>query len=223
MTNLKRAFSLVEWLVGAGVILILAAILFPIFGRTRETGYRTPSGSCQSNLKQISLGIKQYIQDYDEKFPLVRGANVVSSLVSFPKPFGWADAIYPYLKSTQIFQCPSEKTVPVNDATKAGYTDYWMNARLSGAAEEKLSDISRTFLMGDGDAAQGDARYAISALPQSWRDDQNSPAYRHLEGANYAFADGHVKWLKPDSVENMAPPSKGKLTFRTGENQGGQR
>ena len=134
MTNSKRAFTLVEMLVVLGIFVILAALLFPMFARVREVPRRKVS--CQSNLKQIGLGFAQYFQDYDDRFPPERGVNVVSSLMPFPKPFGWADAIYPYLKSTQIFQCPSEKTAPQNDAAKAGFTDYWVNARFSGAQEK---------------------------------------------------------------------------------------
>lgn len=37
---------------------------------------------------------------------------------------------------------------------------------------------------------------------------------RHLEGANYSFADGHVKWLKPDMLSYNDPATSGKATFR---------
>ena len=60
----KRGFTLIELLVVIAIIAILAAILFPVFARARENARRA---SCQSNLKQIGLGIFQYTQDYDEK------------------------------------------------------------------------------------------------------------------------------------------------------------
>ncbi len=67
MKNSKRfAFTLIELLVVIAIIAILAAILFPVFARARENARRS---SCQSNLKQIGLGVMQYIQDYDEKYP----------------------------------------------------------------------------------------------------------------------------------------------------------
>jgi hypothetical protein len=43
--------------------------LFPVFARARENARRT---SCQSNLKQIGLGMLQYTQDYDEKLVPIR-------------------------------------------------------------------------------------------------------------------------------------------------------
>ncbi len=68
MFTKKKGFTLIELLVVIAIIAILAAILFPVFARARENARRS---SCQSQLKQIALGHKQYIQDYDEKFPLV--------------------------------------------------------------------------------------------------------------------------------------------------------
>src|SRR5436853_4324942 len=92
----KAAFTLIELLVVIAIIAILAAILFPVFSRARENARRA---SCQSNLKQIGLGIFQYIQDYDEKYPPAVGGGVAAS-----GNYGWADEIQPYLKSTQILQ-----------------------------------------------------------------------------------------------------------------------
>ena len=62
----RKAFTLIELLVVIAIISILAAILFPVFARARESARRT---SCLSNLKQIGLGIMMYVQDYDETYP----------------------------------------------------------------------------------------------------------------------------------------------------------
>src|SRR4028119_299121 len=86
-----RGFTLIELLVVIGIIAILAAILFPVFARARENARRS---SCQSNLKQIGLGMLQYAQDYDEKFMPFRDPNNANS------PFVWPNIIQPYTKST---------------------------------------------------------------------------------------------------------------------------
>lgn len=98
-TTVKRAFTLIELLVVIAIIALLAAILFPVFARARENARRS---SCQSNLKQIGLGIQQYTQDFDEKLPTAGGSNCPAA-----DPITWRAKIFPYVKSSQIFVCPS--------------------------------------------------------------------------------------------------------------------
>ena len=64
---MRKGFTLIELLVVIAIIAILAAILFPVFARARE---KARQASCQSNLKQLTLAMLMYVQDYDEKFPM---------------------------------------------------------------------------------------------------------------------------------------------------------
>ncbi len=213
----KRGFTLIELLVVIAIIAILASILFPVFARARENARRA---SCQSNLKQIALGVFQYTQDYDERFPLrlvnASGDPVVSNGANASNPFGWADSLQPYLKSTQIFQCPSETGAPVAatsgafsgqvDPTAAGYTDYWFNSRLSGQSQAAIDSVSQVVMNGDGNGspsyywyngcnANGNiANECDPAIPSIMGLGRGHS--RHLDGGNFAFADGHVKWYK---------------------------
>jgi prepilin-type N-terminal cleavage/methylation domain-containing protein/prepilin-type processing-associated H-X9-DG protein len=170
----KSAFTLIELLVVIAIIAILAAILFPVFARARENARRS---SCQSNLKQLGLSVIQYTQDYDEKFPI--NYNFVTTSNPPLMPLGWADAIHPYIKSEQIFQCPSEPLpAPSNPSWRtpydraayglpngtppSGYTDYFMSFTVSGGIPPfkplslaEASNSSLTIMMGDSTAGIG--------------------------------------------------------------------
>src|SRR5258706_4037403 len=65
----RSGFTLIELLVVIAIIAILAAILFPVFAQAREAARKA---SCQSNLKQLTLGCLMYSADYDGR--LVSGA-----------------------------------------------------------------------------------------------------------------------------------------------------
>ncbi len=108
----KTGFTLIELLVVIAIISILAAILFPVFARARENARRT---SCLSNQKQLGLGMIQYAQDNDEKFPNL--ANAGTGQNGF---YTWDDAIEPYVKSKAVYQCPS-----VSDKNTRAYSMNW--------------------------------------------------------------------------------------------------
>ena len=200
----------------------LAAILFPVFARARENARRS---SCQSNLKQVALGVLQYTQDYDEDFPLA----VVSTTSPQVPPVGWADAIQPYLKSTQIYQCPSEPTPPTDNPVQPvpyvstpSYTDYWYNCNLSAPSDTatgfntsvSLSAAANpTLTVLNGDGSGGSGAYRCSGASSNGDNNTGSPSTggsgyvttaavvaRHLDGINLSFVDGHVKWYKANGA-----------------------
>ena len=215
--NTRRfsAFTLIELLVVIAIIAILAAILFPVFARARENARRS---SCQSNLKQTALGFRQYTQDYDEKFPL-RYSELTGSTAfeANAADQGWGEVLQPYLKSTQIFQCPSETNGPAPaGSNNVGYTDYWYNNALTGRSEAIIDASALCVLMGDGSSSNsslvsnddGNATAELASIP-------GNAAQRHLEGANYAFADGHVKWLKAETTSQSSKVYDDDLTTST--------
>lgn len=109
VTRKRAGFTLIELLVVVAIIALLAAILFPVFARARENARRA---ACQSNLKQVGLGLMQYTQDYDERFPPCImeqpvGATFDSNGESISGSVAWHLLIMPYVKSSQLFICPS--------------------------------------------------------------------------------------------------------------------
>lgn len=111
--NRRKGFTLIELLVVIAIISILAAILFPVFARARESARRA---SCASNLRNIGLAVALYIQDSDERLMLPWTADYGD---------GYEEAIWTdilpksYIKTKQILICPSFK-----DSTNATYSVY---------------------------------------------------------------------------------------------------
>jgi prepilin-type N-terminal cleavage/methylation domain-containing protein/prepilin-type processing-associated H-X9-DG protein len=117
----RRAFTLIELLVVIAIIAILAAILFPVFAQAREKARAT---SCLSNMKQIGLGIMMYSQDYDETYPLFYAGNCTNPSSRITNPLDatgplrlnmWQAQIHPYLKSWDIYACPSDGVATSKD------------------------------------------------------------------------------------------------------------
>lgn len=112
-------FTLIELLVVIAIIAILAAILFPVFARARENARKT---SCLSNLKQLGLGIMQYTQDFDENFPngyIAGGSDWIND--------GWPVFVQPYVKSIEVFRCPSDTVPPVQEGWQGKAISYASN------------------------------------------------------------------------------------------------
>ncbi len=100
----ERGFTLIELLVVIAIIAILAAILFPVFAQAREKARQTV---CVSNMKQIGTALLMYTQDYDEQFSPIRVALENGLHGEANSVLTWRNVIQPYLKSFDVFSCPS--------------------------------------------------------------------------------------------------------------------
>jgi prepilin-type N-terminal cleavage/methylation domain-containing protein/prepilin-type processing-associated H-X9-DG protein len=108
-------FTLIELLVVIAIISILAAILFPVFAQARE---KARAISCLSNMKQIGMAVRLYVDDNDETL-FFRAANsaakvgsgrsgiVITNTIAYDQAQWW-NLLLPYTKSTAVFSCPDD-------------------------------------------------------------------------------------------------------------------
>jgi prepilin-type N-terminal cleavage/methylation domain-containing protein/prepilin-type processing-associated H-X9-DG protein len=204
----SRGFTLIEVLVVLLIISLLASILLAAFGRVRENGRRA---SCQSNLKQIQVAVQMYTQDSSGHYPYYFNEYDIAypGQPNDEPGIGWAVRIGSYLKSTEVLQCPTEKTGASSDPAqpfpnkpgKSGYTDYGYNRALSNVAESRFTFPSRTVVF-------------IDMLPQPAIEPIDD-FIRHSSGGNCVFADGHVKWMKPTQLFMIGRTSEGNPACAT--------
>jgi prepilin-type N-terminal cleavage/methylation domain-containing protein/prepilin-type processing-associated H-X9-DG protein len=96
----RRGFTLIELLVVIAIIAILAAILFPVFARARESARQT---TCANNLNQIGKAFAMYYEDWDGTLNPFEGG------CTWQQPnCGWPNRIRTYNKTVTLLQCPSD-------------------------------------------------------------------------------------------------------------------
>lgn len=227
----KIGFTLIELLVVIAIISILAAILFPVFARVRETARAT---SCLSNLKQIGLAIEQYKQDYDGYYPFSRWYA--------PAPQKhWYDAyLDPYIKGKPVSNCPGmpdkweigysynysfgyfpgDQITPSRRGTKVNYSNVCGDQYIyDGIRESAVTQPSTAITV-----TEASLRYYYMTLGLNWTETaaakaaeltyfqpvNNMPAqyYRpqaalHNGGVNNLYADGHAKWQKLENLMDL--------------------
>ena len=212
-TSRNCAFTLIEVLAVIAIIAILAALVFPVFSRARD---KARQASCTSNEKQIGLAAAIYIQDYDEHYPLGHAPSD-DPLTTFDgggeyEPH-FIELLRPYIKNNKnegVWRCPSD---PSPRLTKQGDTtefhvsyspNGWFEYGQSLAAVEtpaakvyviEPTDDDHFHWWEMGRKKLNDPIPPLDKLPAKLLTEQVAQT-RHSDGANYLFADWHVKWAR---------------------------
>lgn len=218
-----RGFTLVEILIVFAIVSILAALTFAVFSRVGEGGRRA---SCASNLKQLGMAFTMYAQD-NIRLPAGRGAPPDTGA-------GWAGSIYPYVRTTQLYICPSDAGIDnVRGSVSYAYNNAFVQEYMPKYLKmSQFRNPSRTVLLCeistqrefDISNANEDRSPSACGLPFCVLNDvryatgylggrifpPDAPEYldkegRHAGVANFLFVDGHVKSLRGNQISPGAP------------------
>jgi prepilin-type N-terminal cleavage/methylation domain-containing protein len=127
----RRGFTLIELLVVIAIIAILAAILFPVFAKARDSARKT---SCASNMRQLGLALQMYAQDYDETLPGQPQPYTLPDFLAENAPRNWCRDLFPYYKNRQLLLCPSAVDSGWDGKAKTSYMVNGVASRDKGLA-----------------------------------------------------------------------------------------
>ena len=124
----RKGFTLIELLVVIAIIGILAAMVFPVFARARESARKAV---CLSNVKNIALAVQMYLSDNNDTLPpsehrqevydyfatLAREGSTdpnsgdcgLSHLNDTNPYLRWAVVLDEYTKNRDVWRCPSAR------------------------------------------------------------------------------------------------------------------
>lgn len=227
-----KGFTLIELLVVIAIIAVLAAILFPVFAQAREKGRQA---SCMSNLHQIGLATLQYVQDYDDTlFPFFENDSngvrfwdgFTDFSTGFPPTYRENQGfLQPYMKNTQIEDCPTAAGIVPFAVDVANGIPCWAayginfnllpysNGTYSGLAVAQVSAPADTVFMADAMAFKPNPPTEMQRTNQLVPPSGNASGSlhgRHNGMANVLWLDAHVKAAKPvlpTTQTSATPPS----------------
>ncbi len=112
------AFTLIELLVVIAIIALLAAMLLPALSRAKGKAQRT---YCMNNLRQISIFMQAYTDDYRDTFPAHRNQNTSDASRAIAQAGNWwGNTIIGYAQNqSNLFHCAVLKAGG-NLATRTG-------------------------------------------------------------------------------------------------------
>jgi prepilin-type N-terminal cleavage/methylation domain-containing protein/prepilin-type processing-associated H-X9-DG protein len=202
----NHAFTLIELLVVIAIIAILAAMLLPALSSAKQRAWTI---TCTSNLRQVGLGMKMFADDNNEFQPHSRASIVWNLLNPDATTNGWMQQIHAYTQSTNVYHCPGNAQLPLDNQSPFNYFNGARAAFVAAGAFAAVKNTRILFLTAyvlSGDTIDN-AQYFDREDCDKDDYSQNcvggtangSPAVQwqaHSKGQNLLFADGHVKWYK---------------------------
>lgn len=223
-------FTLIELLVVIAIIAILAALLFPLYGRAKDAGH---TAKCLSHEKELYGAVLMYVQDYNDWLPNDTFLHWTET------PQGRRGQFIPYVKNTEILVCQKTGSYGYNISLK-GPVDYGSWAWVGGSIASRVrvhkekghaayprpgrpfNDVkipSRMMVFICGQPTQGVNPAGNEGNGWEWEPHDIGDEYsarmdhRHGTGTTYAFLDGHARCLRPTGTKYNFPVATDGLDY----------
>jgi type II secretory pathway pseudopilin PulG len=182
-TRFRTGFTLAEILGVFVLILVIAAILFPVYQQQVNRHRSRRRSSCASDLKQLGIALNQYQQDNDEICP--SGINTAGN--------GWAGEIYPFIKTVYVYQCPDDPlTIP--------FVSYTENQNIVKQKLINFTNPAVTVALYETSTLNCDPSQPETVSATGRGAPQNSTRHGADFGLNFLVLDSHVRYLTPTKV-----------------------
>jgi prepilin-type N-terminal cleavage/methylation domain-containing protein/prepilin-type processing-associated H-X9-DG protein len=169
------SFTLIELLVVLGVLALLAALILPVLGQAKAAGQ---SAACLSNLHQVGIGLQLYVQDHDNRMPVLYDALLSTNAPIPGTNTATLDLVLSnYVGSTKVLRCPADRK-RLFEQTGSSYA--W-NSLLNGQDADHLKLFNIPF--------------HPHQIPVVFDKEAFHRARGDKRGVNYLYADGHLKNL----------------------------
>jgi len=232
---LRGAFTLIDVIVSMTVIAVLIGLLLPSLSSVNETARRV---ACQSNVRQIGLGVVMYANDFGGHLPASRFVSHTGSMargVESPEkmvtlrvdpteidPSASKDAAWDglgllfntgYMSAPKVFYCPSHR----------GQNPYSAYARVWAHGEGEIN--CNFHFRGRGPMSRTPVNGIVATTPILWNIDPGQSSliadamqvrsdYNHNVGVNFFRADLSVHWFDDPGSElrELLPATKDEAT-----------
>ncbi len=194
----RSRFTLIELLVVIAIIAILAGMLLPALNRARETARVS---TCSSKLKQIMLATTMYADSNNNHFPDNHGWGWDYQIAEYVSSAG--DGMYDGKRNKHV-KCPSSNGVRASTRSYSIIVDKWdgTNEGVAGRSLSRVKQPSQTISYCENWVPSNTVGGNGSGVAAYIYDDISSEGYgvyaimhKSANSSNYAFVDGHVKFM----------------------------